>query len=61
MTELADLLLWPETVEAFYADRACSLRSGRCVRRGVTPAACWSADTPVSRSAGSRPTISSRS
>jgi hypothetical protein len=27
MTEPADLLLWPDTVDAFYADRACSLRS----------------------------------
>ena len=27
MTEPADLLLWPDTVNAFYADRACSLRS----------------------------------
>src|SRR3954471_23784666 len=27
MIEPADLLLWPETVDAYYADRACSLRS----------------------------------
>ncbi len=27
MTESADLLLWPDTVAAFYADRACSIRS----------------------------------
>jgi hypothetical protein len=27
MTDLADLLLWPDSVDAFYADRACSLRS----------------------------------
>ena len=26
MTEAADLLLWPDTVNAFYADRACSFR-----------------------------------
>ncbi len=27
MTDPADLLLWPDTVDAFYADRACSLRA----------------------------------
>jgi hypothetical protein len=27
MPELADLPLWPDTVAAFYADRACSIRS----------------------------------
>ena len=27
MTELADLPLWPDTVDAFYVDHACSIRS----------------------------------
>ena len=32
MTDPADLPLWPDTVDAFYADRACSVRSAAARR-----------------------------
>jgi hypothetical protein len=32
MTDLGALPLWPDTVDAFYADRSCSIRSDRTRR-----------------------------
>jgi hypothetical protein len=61
MDDDAALLLWPDTVDAFYADRACSIRSAATRKTWATRTAGCNASTPARCSAGSRPTISSPS
>jgi hypothetical protein len=58
MTAPADLPLWPDTVDAFYAQRACSIRSAATRRSwGYTYRWC-NASTRRPRSVGSAPTTS---
>ena len=61
MTEPADLLLWPDAVDAFDADRVCSLRSAATRKTWGYTYRMLQRRNPAKPLAGSGPTVSSRS
>jgi hypothetical protein len=54
MTDPVDLLLWPDRVDAFYADGSCSLPSAATRKTSGTRIGCRNASIPTNRFAGSR-------